>query len=257
MSDRLPAPPQRRPDLADDFRQGVHPDRWITSYLPHWSTPTRSEARYARRPDGLALQIHEDQLDWRTEDAPLRVSNLQTGSYSGPVGSGRGTHRHRPDELTVRTEVPLRLLWAPCTGRVDVRVSASRDLDCMLAAWLIGSEHQSPRDSGEVCIFEIDARQGATGWTARTGVKAHHDDRLVTTMIETPLTFDASSPHTWTAIWGKDETVIGCNGSILHRVPRAPHYPMFLMLDLFEIGAPRGSYPKTALLHSVNAWSTE
>jgi hypothetical protein len=257
VTDALPAPPARQPDVADDFAKGFDPALWITNYLQHWTTPARAEARFSQRPDGVALRIDQDQLDWRAEDAPLRVSNIQTGSFSGPPGSTRGTHRHRPDGLTVRTAVPLKLLWAPRAGRIDVTVRASRDLDCMLAAWLVGSEHESPRDSGEVCIFEIDARQGSTGWTARTGIKAHHDDRLSTTMIETPLTFDASTPHTWTAIWGDGETVIGCNDTVVHRVPQAPNYPMFFMLDLFEIGTPRGEYPKTALLHSMRGWGIE
>jgi hypothetical protein len=125
----------------------------------------------------------------------------------------------------------------------------------MVAAWLVGTEHESPRDAGEVCIFEIDARQAATGWTARSGIKAHHDDRLRTAMVETPLAFDASRPHTWTAIWGDGETVIGCNGTVVQRVPQASDYPMFLMVDLFELGPRRGRYPKTAVVHAVRGWS--
>ena len=41
-------------------------------------------------------------------------------------------------------------------GTVSVE-SASRDQDCMLAAWLVGTEHEDDRAAGEVCIFEIDA----------------------------------------------------------------------------------------------------
>lgn len=120
IGDRLPAPPNREPDFEDDFCGGVRTDRWVAHYLPHWTTPERSAARVAQRPDGLALLIEEDQLDWRLEDAPLRVSNLQTGTFSGPLGSHRGTHRHRPDGLEVRTPTPTQLLWAPLAGRVEV-----------------------------------------------------------------------------------------------------------------------------------------
>lgn len=255
MTSLLPAPPARDPDFSDDFSDGPDAAGWVTGYLEHWTTPDRAAAHCSPAPDGLLLRIDEDQPDWRPEDAPLRVSSLQTGSFSGPVGSTRGTHRHRPDGLTVRTAVPTRLLWAPRSGRIDVTVSASRDPDCMVAAWLVGTEHESPRDAGEVCIFEIDARQAATGWTARSGIKAHHDDRLRTAMVETPLAFDASRPHTWTAIWGDGETVIGCNGTVVQRVPQASDYPMFLMVDLFELGPPHGRYPKTAVVHAVRGWS--
>ncbi len=123
----MPDPPRRAPDIEDDFTGGLRPELWIPHYLPHWTTPDRSAARYDLTDQGIRLRIDRDQPDWRREDAPLRVSNLQTGNYSGARGSSRGTHRHREDGLVVRTPSPTRLLWAPASGRVDVRVSASRD----------------------------------------------------------------------------------------------------------------------------------
>jgi hypothetical protein len=85
------------PDLAAD--------RWVAHYLPQWSTPERSAARYGLDAGVLTLRIDADQPPWLPEDDQLRVSNIQTGSFSGPVGSDRGTHRHRPG-LTVRTAQP-------------------------------------------------------------------------------------------------------------------------------------------------------
>jgi hypothetical protein len=64
---------------------------------------------------GIELRIDTDQPEWRVEDAPLRVSSLQTGAHSGPVGSRFGTHRHR-DDLTVRTATPQRPLFAHLPG---------------------------------------------------------------------------------------------------------------------------------------------
>lgn len=250
----LPPPPAHAPDLDADFVHGIDSNVWVTSYLAHWTTPERAEARYSTCPDGLVLRIDADQQDWRPEDAPMRVSNLQTGSFSAAEGSTRGTHRHRPDGLTVRTAVPTRLLWAPRRGRVDVTVSASGDPGCMVAAWLVGTEHDSANDRGEVCIFEIDARPGASGWTARCGVKAHGDERLATEMVEVALDHDARAPHTWTAIWGGGETIIGCDGVELFRTAQSPEHPMFLMIDLFEIGEPGGDYPKSAAVHTVRGW---
>lgn len=151
---------------------------------------------------------------------------------------------------------PTRLLWAPSAGRVDVTVSATRDPGCMLAAWLVGTEHLDARQAGEICLFEIDADAiGVDATTARAGIKAHGDARLVTDMIDVRIPVDATRPHTWTAIWGAGETVIGCEGVVLRRLSQAPDYPLFLMLDLFEVEAPGGSYPKTAVLHRVGGWS--
>ncbi|RPF22384.1 hypothetical protein [Myceligenerans xiligouense] len=255
-AEKLPPPPGREPDLDDDFAE-LSPRRWVPHYLPQWTTPERSVARYRlAESGGIELRIEEDQLDWRPEDAPLRVSNLQTGTYSGAVGSRRGTHRHREDGLVVRTETPQQLLWAPSAGRIDITVSASLDEGCMLAAWLVGTEHVSEADSGEICVFEIDADAIGDTTTARSGLKAHHDPRMTTDMAEVTLPFDASTQHTWTVLWGEGETVIGCEGAVLRRMPQAPDYPLFLMIDLFESGPPRGRYPKSALLHRVRAWQT-
>ncbi|HEY0374017.1 MAG TPA: hypothetical protein VGC94_04425 [Amnibacterium sp.] len=239
--------------LVDDFPgPALRRDLWVAQYLPHWTTPDRSAARYAFVAEGLQLRIEEDQLDWRPEDAPLRVSNLQTGVHSGPEGSARGTHRHRPDGLVVRTATGTRLAWAPSAGRLSVRVSAGAGTGCMLAAWLVGTEHRSEDDAGEICIFEVDASAiGPVSTTARSGIKAHHDPRLRDDMAEVRLPFRADRPHTWTVTWGSGTTVIGCEGAVVRTLDQAPDYPLFLMLDLFEIGPRGGVYPKTALIHHV------
>lgn len=252
--DPLPAAPDRAPDLDDDFRDGVSPDRWVSHYLPQWTTPERSAARLRQDARGIALRIEEDQPDWRPEDAPLRVSNLQSGVFSGPAGSVVGTHRHRPDGLTVRTPTGTRVLFAPSAGRVEVEVTASRDVGCMTAAWLVGTEHLGPADAGEICLFEIDAEAIGERTRARTGLKAHGDDRLRTDMDSVTVPVDASRRHTWTVIWGRGETVIGCEGAVVRVLPQAPDYPLFLMLDLFEVAAPAGAYPKSALFHRVRGW---
>jgi hypothetical protein len=45
--------------------------------------------------------------------------------------------------------------------------------------------------------------------------------------------------------------VIGCEGKVLRRIPQSPGYPLSLRVGLFEIGAPRGTYPKAAVVHRV------
>lgn len=256
MTASIPPVPDRAPDFDDDFSTGVDPRRWVAHYLPQWTTPERSAARFQVVDAGIELRIEDDQPDWRPEDAPLRVSNLQTGTYSGPAGSTLGTHRHRPDGLVVRTETPQQLLWAPSSGRIDLTVSAGRDPGSMLAAWLVGTEHLDERDSGEICIFEIDAEAVGERTIARSGVKAHHDPRLTSDMAEVALPFDASAAHTWTVIWGDGETVIACEGAVVRRIAQAPDYPLFLLIDLFETAPPGGRYPKTAVVHRVRGWAT-
>jgi hypothetical protein len=129
-------------------------DRWVAHYLPHWSTPERSAARYQLDAGVLTLRIDADQPAWRVEDGQLRVSNIQTGSFSGPVGSPTGQHRHRLD-LTVRTAQPTRRLYTPSTGMVEATLRASPDPTCMLAFWLIGFEEAAGDQSGEICVAEL------------------------------------------------------------------------------------------------------
>jgi len=56
-------------------------------------------------------------------------------------------------------------------------------------------------------------------------------------------------------VWGSGETVIGCEGVVVRRLAQAPDYPLFLMVDLFEVGPPVGEYPKTATINHLRGWS--
>ncbi|SIR94492.1 hypothetical protein [Microbacterium sp. RURRCA19A] len=243
------------PDIDDDFSSETLGEVWVPHYLPHWTTPARSAARVRSVPDGLELRIEEDQPDWRPEDAPLRVSNLQTATYSGGLGSHVGTHRHRPDGLEVRTPTPLSLRYVPTAGRIDVTLSASTDPDCMTAIWLVGIEHDDPRDSGEICVAEIDADAIGDITYVRCGIKAHHDDRLRTDVITTSVPHDAGRPLTWTVEWGGGVTIIGLEGRVVAEFDQAPAYPQMLLIDVFEMSSGSGTYPKAATVHHVKAWS--
>lgn len=79
--------------LVLDERFDAHvldPDRWVPHYLPQWSTPELSAARYDLGPDGLRLRVDADQPAWHVGEPGVRVSSLQTATFSGPAGSDRG-----------------------------------------------------------------------------------------------------------------------------------------------------------------------
>jgi Glycosyl hydrolases family 16 len=226
--------------------------RWVPHYLPQWTTPERSGAHYDLNPEGLRLRIDADQPPWRPEDGELRVSNLQTGSFSGPAGSSRGQHRHAPG-LTVVNPQPTRRLYTPSSGLVEARLRAVPDPTLMLAFWLIGFEEDSPEDSGEICVVELfgDAI-GRSVDTERSelsiGVKAHHDPRLRQDMARVPVDFDASEWHDYAATWDAEGVQFFVDDVAVRTVEQVIGYPLQLMVDLFEFpgDAPRDphTYPK-------------
>ena len=229
--------------------------RWVAHYLPQWTTPEQSAAHFDLTQHGLRLRIDADQPPWRDGDGELRASNLQTGTFSGPVGSPRGQHRHT-DGMSVVTEQPTRKLYAPSAGLVEARLRAVADPTIMLAFWLIGFEEDSPDDSGEICVVELFGDSiGVSSSELSIGVKAHHDPRLTDDMNRVPADLDATDWHTYAAAWDAHEIRFYVDDDLIRMVPQSITYPMQLMVDLFEFPAsperdPR-DYPKTGDVSSV------
>ena len=103
-------------DLADT--------RWFPFYTPHWSSRAATRARYEVSDGTLKLRIDRDTEPWSPEyDGDVRVSHLQTGQFSGPLGSPVGQHRFRAG-LVVREEQDEERLWLPHFGVIEARVRA-------------------------------------------------------------------------------------------------------------------------------------
>jgi hypothetical protein len=246
--------------FAEDFTDlQLDETRWVAHYLPQWTTPERSAARYDLSLGRLRLRIDADQPAWRPEDGELRVSNLQTGVYSGPVGSSRGTHRHRPD-LHVRTEQPTRRLYTPSCGLVEARLRATADPTCMLAIWLVGFEADGPEQSGEICLAELYGdRIGPGGSSVRTGIKAHHDPAAHDDMADVSLPIDATEWHRYAAAWTATKTAFYVDDELIRTVDQGFDYPLQLMIDLFEFPTDSGrdpaGYPKVGDVAAVRGYA--
>ena len=265
MSDEWEAAPERLDHsrftltFAEDFDgDALDSSRWIPHYLPHWTTPERSAARFALGDRGLRLLIDADQPAWRPEDGGMRVSNLQTGSFSGPPGSTIGQHRHR-DDLRVRSPQPTRRLWTPSSGLVEATMCATRSPTCMLAIWLVGFEEHSPEDSGEICVAELfGSASGEDRSTVRLGVKAHHDPRLRTDMVDLVLDLDTTTEHVYAAAWDSREVRFYVDERPVHTVQQSLTYPLQLMVDLFEFPTDErreeGDYPQSAEVRGVRGY---
>jgi hypothetical protein len=241
-------------EFDEDFAgAALDPRRWVAHYLPQWTTPERSAARYELHPGRLRLRIDADQPAWRTDDGELRVSNLQTGTFSGPAGSALGQHRHRPD-LAVVTAQPTRRLYTPSAGLAEAVMRASPDPACMLAFWLIGFEER-PEESGEICVAELFGRARSR---VRMGVKAHHDPQLSTDMDELSLELDTTDWHSYAAEWTAERVRFYVDDRLVRTVEQGIGYPLQLMVDLFEFpdrpARDPAAYPKAAEVRAVRGY---
>jgi hypothetical protein len=231
-------------------------ERWIPHYLPQWSSRELSRARYTVEADGLHLRIDEDQPPWAPEwDGDLRVSNLQTGVRSGPVGSTSGQHRFRPD-LVVREEQAERWTYTPHYGSIEVRARAVADPRLLVALWLIGVE-RVPEESGEICVMEIFGREvQADRGLVGMGVHAFGDPRLAEDFEKVEVRADLTEPHDYRVDWTPQGTTFSVDGAVVKRSVQSPDYPVQLMLDVFEFGPEPGGYPKEFVVERVRGWAS-
>ena len=90
---------------------------WIPHYLPQWSSRADSAATYEVAGSELRLTIPADHGLWCAEDhqPPLRVSGIQSGVFSGEVGSTIGQQPYR-DGVVVREFQPAHWGWSRSTG---------------------------------------------------------------------------------------------------------------------------------------------
>jgi hypothetical protein len=220
-------------DLADT--------RWFPYYTPHWSSRAATRARYEVSGGTLKLRIDADTAPWSPEfDGEVRVSHLQTGQFSGPVGSAIGQHRFRAG-LVVHEEQDEERLWLPRFGVLETRVKAIRHPSAMVALWPIGFEDESV-NCGEICIFEIfgseiDDDHGLVG----VGVKPQHDPRLTLDFEKVQVAGDLTEFHDYAVEWLPDRLRFFIDGRLVKTVEQSVGYPVQLMLDVYELptDAPR------------------
>ena len=232
-------------------------ERWLPSYLPHWSSRERSAARYALGGGVLRLLIEADQQPWCPDlDGDVRVSSLQTGAFSGPLGSGVGQHPFNP-EAVVREEQPSVRLYTPLYGRIELRARASDDPRAMVALWMIGYEDK-PERSAEICVCEIFGRDVAAD-RALVGVGVHPfgDPIIVDDFSRVSVPIDARDYHFYAAEWTPDRVVFFVDGDPIKTVAQSPAYPMQLMLGIYDLGGggdDATAYPKEFAVDVVRGY---
>ncbi|WP_394553828.1 GNAT family N-acetyltransferase [Agromyces sp. MMS24-JH15] len=224
-------------------------DRWWPHYTPHWSSRARSAARWTVDGDGLELRIDDDTEPWAPEwDGDVRVSHLQTGQHSGPIGSADGQHRFR-DGLVVREAQAPRRLWLVHHGVIEVRMAAIRHPAAMVACWPIGFE-AAPDDCGEICICEIFGHDlDDTGGLVGVGVKPQRDPRLRTDFEQVRVDGDLTAMHDYAVEWEPHRLRFFIDGRWVKTVVQSIDYPVQLMLDVYEL--PDASRPRDTTEHPL------
>ena len=211
---------------------------WLPHYLPAWSSRDQTRASY-RIDDGLRLTVPVDHPVWCAGDhtPPLRVSGLQTGSWSGPVGTTRGQLRFRGGQ-EVREEQPRFEGWLIPSGRVEIRARMTLSPRSMAALWMSGFEDDAAQEQcGEICVFEIfgnalqaDPPSAEVG----VGIKPFRDPRLTDDFAAPRVPIDVTVPHTYAVQWDAGEAVYTVDDEEVRRCPNPPAYNLQLMLAVFD-----------------------
>jgi hypothetical protein len=232
-------------DFVDDFDgPGLDESVWIPHYLPMWSSRADSAATYAATGSELRLTIPPEQGQWCPGDhEPLRVSGIQSGVYSGPVGGTIGQQPFR-DGAVVREFQPAHWGWTPHYGVLEVRARMALSPRSMAAVWMVGLEDR-PERCGEICIFEVFGEALADG-SAAVGMGVHpFRDPALTDEFDAPrVPIDVAEPHDYAADWRPGRVDFLIDGEHIKTVGQAPDYPMQMMIAVFDFPAKADSAPQ-------------
>jgi hypothetical protein len=223
--------------FVDDFDSAeLDTTVWFPYYLPAWSSRELTRASYRLAASELRLFIPRDQGVWCADEhpEPLRVSGIQSGSYSGSVGTTKGQQRFRADQR-VREQQPRLEGWLPSSGTVAIRCRMDLSPRSMAAMWLSGFEEHSD-DAGEICVVEVFGRSIRDNRSAEigVGVKKLHDPRLVHDFKAPQLELDVAEFHTYAVEWDEQRADFFVDHARIHSTARPPTYPLQAMLAVFD-----------------------
>jgi Glycosyl hydrolases family 16 len=204
---------------------------WIAHYLPQWSSRAQSVATYVVADSELRLTIPSDQEVWCAEDhdPPLRVSGIQSGVFSGEVGSTIGQQPFR-EGLMVREHQPTHWGWTPEHGVLEVRARMELSPRSMASVWMVGLEDQ-PERCGEICVFEVFGDAPAA---IGMGIKRIRDPSLTQEFEAPTLAIDVSEYHVYSADWRRGRVDFNVDGEHVTTVHQAPAYPMQMIIAVFD-----------------------
>ena len=228
---------------------------WVPHYLPQWSSRSASAATYTLAESELRLTIPPEQRLWCEGDhePPLRVSGIQSGVFSGEVGSTVGQQPFR-EGLEVREAQPTHWGWTPHLGRIEVRARMELSARSMASVWMVGLEEE-PTRSAEICVFEVfgEALEYDGGPSAAVGSGVHpFRDPAITDEFDAPrMAIDVAEFHVYAVDWQPGRVDFFVDGEPTKTVHQAPDYPLQMMVAVFDFpdkaGADAGPAPTPLL----------
>ena len=233
------APDLGETDFRDDFEgPELDVEAWVPHYLPMWSSRAASAASFEVVDSELRLMVPPEHGLWCEGDHDaLRVSGIQSGVFSGPVGSTMGQQPFR-DDLVVREAQETQWGWTPHLGVLEVRARMELSPRSMAAVWMVGLEDQ-PNRCAEICVFEVfgDALAEEGGRrSAAVGMGLHpFRDPEITDEFEAPRReLDVREHHVYAADWRPGRVDFLIDGELVKTTNQAPDYPMQMMIAVFD-----------------------
>lgn len=221
----------------EQFASGrLDTSRWIASYLPAWSSRATAAATCEMSSDGLRLFIPPDHPRWCPglhDDPPLRVSAVQSGNWSGAVGTTQGQQPFREGLVVSEAQQELRG-FVPLYGRIEVECRAGIAPGSMFSAWMIGMEDE-PQRCGEICLVEVFGETVADGTAAvGSGLHAFRDPRLTEEFSADRCVIDVADWHCYAMEWQPEGVEWYIDGTRIRTSGQSPDYPMLLILAVFD-----------------------
>jgi hypothetical protein len=231
---------ERRLIFEDDFdRPDLDPAVWSPHYLPQWSSRAATAAQYVIKDSCLHLTIGPDQGLWCEDDhtPPMRVSGIQSGNFSGPVGSTIGQQPYR-DGLAVREEQEPFWGWTPDGGYLELRARAVVSPRSIVALWMVGLEDR-PERCAEICVTEMFGKAVTPGESAEVGMGLHsfRDPSVPEDFEAVRLPIDIADFHLYAVEWSAERADFFVDNQLIRSCPTPPAYPMQLMLATFDFPA--------------------
>ncbi len=209
---------------------------WLPHYLPAWSSRAATAATWTIRDSCLHLSIPPDQGCWLPgeHEPPLRVSGIQSGNWSGPVGGVRGQQPWREGAVVREAQETFRG-WTPQGGHLEMRARGVVTPRSMVAWWMVGLEDE-PERCAEICAFEVfgDAVTPGESAAVGTGLHSFRDPAVPEDFEAVRLPIDVAEFHTYAVDWTADGVDFLVDGVLVRSSVQPPRYPVQMMIAVFD-----------------------